>query len=324
MNFNNCTALLAGFAFALGSTACLAQDYPAKPVRMIVAYPAGSGIDSSARFFAAKFAPLLGQTVFVENRPGASGIVGTEAAAKAAPDGYTLYMTAVTPILMLPYLVAKLPYDINRDFVPITVIGVSQTGIMVNQSLAAKDVRELIELSKKEPLNAATVGVGSNLHLYGEWFSSLTGARFTYIAYNTAAPLNDLVAGHTQVMFDALAAAVGLVKSGKLKMLAITGKARQPAFPDVPTFAEYGLGEFEPLAWGGLLAPAGTPAAIVTRLGTAAAAASKTPEMIERYRLAGGEAVGSTPEESAAFIKAEQAKWAKVIKATGVRLDKVD
>ena len=320
MQLAKCTCSFACFAvLALGSMLALAQDYPAKPVRMIVAYPAGSGIDSSARFFAAKFAPLLGQTVYVENRPGASGIVGTEAAAKAAPDGYTLYMTAVTPILLLPYLVAKLPYDINRDFVPITVVGVSQTGIMVNPSLPAKDLRELIELSKKEPLNAATVGVGSNLHLYGEWFSSLTGARFTYIAYNTAAPLNDLVAGHTQVMFDALAAAVGLVKSGKLKLLALTGKARQPAFPDVPTFAEYGLGEFEPLAWGGLLAPAGTPAAIVERLNRELVRIVNLPDVRAKLVGMGNDIVGNSPAAFAAEIRADVARWGPVMHAAGIR-----
>jgi len=288
---------------------------------MIVAFPAGSGIDASTRFFAAKMTPLLGQAVYVENRPGASGVVGTEAAAKAAPDGYTLYMTPVTPVVMLPYLYSKLPYDMERDFVPISLIGVSQTGIMVTPSLPAKNIQDLIDLSRKEPLNAATVGVGSNLHLYGEWFAALTGAKFKYIAYNTAAPLNDLVAGHTQVMFDALSAAVGLVRSGKLRLIAITGKSRHPALPDVPTFAESGLAEFEPLAWGGLLAPAGTPQAIVARLGTAAATAAKSPEMVERYRMAGGEAVGSTPAEFATFIKSERAKWSKVIKATGIKLD---
>ena len=323
MNLANRGLIVLALALCAGPVplAALAQEYPTKPVRMIVAFPAGSGIDASTRFFAAKMTPLLGQAVYVENRPGASGVVGTEAAAKAAPDGYTLYMTPVTPVVMLPYLYSKLPYDMERDFVPISLIGVSQTGIMVTPSLPAKNIQDLIDLSRKEPLNAATVGVGSNLHLYGEWFAALTGAKFKYIAYNTAAPLNDLVAGHTQVMFDALSAAVGLVRSGKLRLIAITGKSRHPALPDVPTFAESGLAEFEPLAWGGLLAPAGTPQAIVARLGTAAATAAKSPEMVERYRMAGGEAVGSTPAEFATFIKSERAKWSKVIKATGIKLD---
>ena len=323
MNAANTKVLMLALAMVTGlaPVKIAAQDYPAKPIRMIVAFPAGSGIDASTRFFAAKLTPLIGQAVFVENRPGASGIVGTEAAAKAAPDGYTLYMTPVTPAVMLPYLYSKLPYDMERDFVPISLVGVSQTGIMVHPSLPAKNAQELTALSRKEPLNAATVGVGSNLQLYGEWFASLTGASFKYIAYNTAAPLNDLVAGHTQVMFDALSAAIGLVKSGKLRLLGITGKARHPALPDVPTFAEQGLAQFEPLAWGGLLAPAGTPQAIVARLGAAAATAAKSPEMVERYRMVGGEAVGSTPAEFAAFIKSEQAKWSKVIRATGIKLD---
>ncbi len=321
MRLKACITAALALAIGLPALQGFAQDYPSRPIRMIVAFPAGSGIDASTRFFAAKMGPLIGQTVFVENRPGASGVVGTEAAAKAPPDGYTLYMTPVTPVVMLPYLMSKLPFDLDRDFVPISLVGVSQTAIMAHPSLAANTVQELVALSKKTPINVATVGVGSNHHLYGEWLARLTGAQFNYIAYNTAAPLNDLVAGHTQIMIDALSAAVGLVRGGKLKLLAMTGKARHPAFPDVPTFAEAGLGEYEPLAWGGLLAPAGTPQPIVAKLGSVAATVGKLPEMVERYRNAGGEAVGSTPAEFAAFIKSEQAKWSKVIKETGIRLD---
>lgn len=296
-----------------------AQEFPTKPIRIIVSFPAGSGIDASTRLIAAKLTPLLGQTVFVENRPGASGAIGAEAAAKAPPDGYTLFNMPVTT-LMVEYLHSNLPYNVARDFVAVSLIGVSQTGILANPSLPAKDVKELITLSKKDPLNVATVGVGSNHHLYGEWFAALTGAKLNFIAYNTSAPLNDLVAGQTQVMFDALSAAVGLVQGGKLKLLAITGKSRHPSFPDVPTFAESNLGEYEPLAWGGLLAPTGTPDAIVTRLGAAAATAAKSPDVVARYRRAGGEAVGSTPAEFAAFIKSEQAKWSRVIKAANIQL----
>jgi tripartite-type tricarboxylate transporter receptor subunit TctC len=314
-------ALILALHTGLAAAPALAQEFPAKPIRLIVAFPAGSGIDSSTRLLAAKLTALLGQSVIVENRPGASGIIGTEAAAKSPADGYTLYMSPPTPAVMMPFLYSRLPYDMERDFSPISLIGVSQTGILANPSVAAANVGELIALSKKEILNAATAGVGSNHHLYGEWFASMTGARINFIAYNTAAPINDVVAGHVQLMFDALSAFAGLVKSGKLKLLAITGKSRHPAFPDVPTFAESGYPEFEPLAWGGVFAPAGTPQAIIDRLGAAASAAAKSPDVVERYRAAGGEAIGSTPAEFNAFLKVERAKWSKVIKAAGVKLD---
>jgi tripartite-type tricarboxylate transporter receptor subunit TctC len=314
-------ALGLAFLSCVAAPPGLAQDFPSKPIRLIVAFPAGSGVDSSTRVLAAKLTPLLGQPVVVENRPGASGIIGTEAAAKSAPDGYTLYMSPPTPAVMMPFLYSKLPYDMERDFTPVSLIGVSQTGILANPALPASNVAELVALTKKEALNAATAGVGSNHHLYGAWFAAMTGARVNFIAYNTAAPINDVVAGHVPLMFDALSAFVGMVKSGKLKLLAITGKSRHPAFPDVPTFAESGFPEFEPLAWSGLLAPAGTPQPIIERIAAAAAAVAKSPDVVERYRNAGGEAIGSTPAQFDVFLKAERAKWSKVIKAAGIRLD---
>lgn len=319
ISYWHCAALL--LCASVAPSPAVAQDFPSKPIRMIVAFPAGSGVDSSTRLLAAKITPLLGQPVLVENRPGASGIIGTEAAAKSAPDGYTLYMSPPTPAVMMPFLYAKLPYDMERDFAPVSLIGISQTGILANPTLPANSVAELIALTKRETLNAATAGVGSNHHLYGEWFVNMTGAKVNFIAYNTAAPINDVVAGHVPLMFDALSAFTGMVKSGKLKLLAITGKARHFAFPDVPTFAESGYPEFEPLAWSGVLTPTGTPRLVIERIAGAAAAAAKSPDMVERYRASGGEAVGSTPAEFGAFLKSERNKWSKVIKAAGVTLD---
>ena len=313
--------LTAVLVSCLAALPALAQEFPAKPVRMIVAFPAGSGVDSSTRILAAKITPLLGQPVVVENRPGASGIIGTEAAAKSAPDGYTLYMSPPTPAVMMPFLYSKLPYDMERDFAPVSLIGVSQTGILANPALPANNVAELVALTKKEALNAATAGVGSNHHLYGAWFAAMTGARVNFIAYNTAAPINDVVAGHVPLMFDALSAFAGMVKSGKLKLLAITGKSRHPAFPDVPKFAESGFPEFEPLAWSGVLVPAGTPRPVIERIAAACATAARSPDVVERYRAAGGQALGTGPAEFGEFLKSERAKWSKVIKAAGVKLD---
>ena len=297
-----------------------AQSYPSKPIRIIVAFPAGSGVDASTRFFTGKMSPLLGQSIVVENRPGASGVVGTEAAAKATPDGYTIFMAPPTTV-MLPYLYSKVPYNVERDFDAVSLLNVSNAAIMAHPSVAAKDALELISLSKKAPINVATVGVGSNNHLYGAWFALLTGANLNFIAYNTAAPLNDLVAGHVQVMFDALSAAVGLVNSGKLKVLAITGKSRHPSFPNVPTFSELNIPDYEPLTWSGILAPAGTPNAIVNQLSTVATSVARSPEAIERYRMVGGQSMGSTPAEFAAFLKSEEEKWSKVISSLNIHLD---
>ena len=294
--------------------------YPSKPIRIIVAFPAGSGVDASTRFFAGKMSQLMGQSIVVENRPGASGVVGTEAAAKATPDGYAMFMAPPTTV-MLPYLYSKVPYNVARDFDAVSLLNVSNAGIIAHPSVAAKDALELISLSKKAPLNAATVGVGSNHHLYGAWFALLTGANVNFIAYNTAAPLNDLVAGHTQVMFDALSAAVGLVNSGKLKVLAMTGKSRHHSFPNVPTFSELNIPDYEPLTWSGILVPAGTPTAIVNQLSSVAATVARSPDAIERYRMVGGEALGSTPAEFSAFLRAEEAKWSKVIKSLNIHLD---
>ena len=319
----NWLALFTACALPFAASPAFAQDYPNKSIRIIVPFPAGTGPDANARQIAAKMGPALGQTVVIENRPGAAGQIGTDAAAKAAPDGYTLYMGFTSTISIQPYVYSKLPYNAERDFAPVSLVGVLRTGMIAHPSVPAKDAREFIALSKAQPdlLNAATQGIGTYSHLSGEWFATVSGAKMKFIAYNTSSPYADLMAGQVQVMFDGMPAAVGNIKAGKLKVLAISGKTRHPTFPDVPTFTEMGIPDFEPVAWLGLFAPAGTPQAILDKVGAAVAQGVKAPDFIEQWRTFGGDPVGSTPAEFSAFIKADQAKWSAVIKRAGVKLD---
>ena len=316
---------LAGLALlvALVPGTTLAQDYPNKAVRIIVPFPAGTGPDANARQIAAKMGPALGQAVVIENRPGAAGQIGTDYAAKSTPDGYTLYMGFTSTISIQPYVYSKLPYNAERDFAPVSLVGVLRTGMMAHPSVPAKDGRELIALAKAQPdlLNAATQGIGTYSHLSGEWFTNVSGAKMKFIAYNTNSPYADLMAGQVQLMFDGMPAAVGNIKAGKLKVLAISGATRHTNFPDVPTFTELGMAEFEPVAWLGLFAPAGTPQAILNKVGAAVAQGVKAPDFIEQWRSFGGDPVGSTPAEFSAFIKTDQARWKAVISRAGVKLD---
>jgi len=314
---------VAACATLLIATSTMAQDYPNKPIRVIAPFPAGSGPDVNAREMAGKLTPLLGQTVIVENRPGAAGAIGTEAAAKATPDGYTLYIGTTSTMSIVPYIYTKLNFNAERDFVPVSLMGVLNTGLIAHPSVSAANGRELIAQAKARPeaLAAATQGIGTYFHLAGEWFNSAAGTSIRFIPYNTSSPYNDLLAGQVQLMFDALPAAIGNVKAGKLKVLAITGKARHPALPDVPTFTEAGLTDYEPLAWQGLFAPAGTPKAVVDKLGAAMAQVGKSPDLVEKWRSYGGELLGTSPAEFAAFLKTDQARWSAVVKRAGVKLD---
>ena len=309
---------------ALGLTSPVAaQDYPAKPVRIIAPFPAGSGPDVNTRELAAKLAPAIGGTVIVENRPGASGTIGTEAGAKAQPDGYTLVIGSTSTISIVPYVFTKLNYN-TADLVPISLLGVLQTGLIANPSVPAANAKELIALAKAKPgtVNVANQGVGSYSHLASEWFAFASGTNLKFIPYATTSVYGDLVGNQIQLMFDGLPAAVGNIKSGKLKLLAITGKARHPTFPDTPTFAEAGLpADYEPLAWQGLFAPPGTPKAIIDKLGAGMAQVGKAADLAEKWRSYGGELLGSSPAEFSAFVKTDQARWSAVVKRANVKLD---
>ena len=300
-----------------------AQEYPSRPVRILVPFAAGTGPDTNARQIAPKMQAALGQSVVVENRPGAAGQIGTDLAAKSAPDGYTLYMGFTSTLSIQPFVYAKLPYDAERDFVPVSLVGSLRTGLIAHPSVKAADAKALIALAKAQPesLSAATQGIGTYSHLAGEWFASLTGAPIRFVPYNTSSPYADLLAGTMQLMFDGLPAAIGNVKSGKLKLLAVTGSGRHPLFPDVPTFAELGLPEYQPVAWIGLFAPAGTPAPIREKLAAAVAAGAKAPDFVELWRGFAADPSGSTPAEFGAFLKADRERWAAVVKKAGVKID---
>jgi tripartite-type tricarboxylate transporter receptor subunit TctC len=303
--------------------AALAQDYPNRAVRIIVPFPAGTGPDTNARQIAAKMQPVLGQPVVVENRPGAAGQIGTDLAAKSAPDGYTLYMGFTSTISIQPYVYAKLPYNAERDFEPVSLVGTLRSGLLAHPSVKASDVKSLVAAARAQPdsLNAATQGVGTYSHLAGEWFNAATGTKLRFVPYNTSSPYADLLAGTMQLMFDAMPAAIGNIRAGKLKVLAVTGEGRHPSFPDVPTFAELGMADYQPIAWIGLFAPAGTPAAVQEKLAAAVAAGARDPEFVTLWRSFGGDPAGSTPAEFKAFIKADQARWSTVVRQAGVKLD---
>jgi tripartite-type tricarboxylate transporter receptor subunit TctC len=317
---------LAMLALALVSAfpAQAQSDYPNKPVRIIAPFPTGSGPDVNTREIAAELAKVLGQSVVIENRPGASTMIGMEAGAKAAPDGYTLVMGSTTALSVVPYLYSKVPYNAEKDFAPISLVGLLNTALTANAHVPAKDAKEAIALLKSKPegLVAATQGVGSYSHLSGEWFAAGSGTKIKFVPYNTSSPYTDVVGGQVNMIFDALPAAIGNVKAGKLKILALTGSSRHPAFPDVPTFAEAGVADYSPTAWIGLLAPAGTPQPIVDKLGAAMQkAAAQNPALIEKWRSYGGELKAMTPTEFAAFIKSDNAKWGAAIRKAGIKLD---
>ena len=300
-----------------------AQEYPNKPIKIIAPFPVGTGPDANTREIALELTKVLGQTVVVENRPGAANMIGMEVGAKAAPDGYTLVMGSTTSLSVVPHLYSKVPYKAS-DFVPISVVGLLNTALTAHPNVSEKNARELIERLKKQPdsLVAATSGVGSYSHLAGEWFAANAGVKINFVPYNTTSPYSDLVAGQVNVIFDALPAAIGNVKAGKLKILALTGKTRHPNFPDVPTFAEAGLPDYSPTAWIGLFAPAGTPAPIVAKLSDAMQkAAVQNPELMAKWRSYGGELKAQTPSEFSAFLKTDNQLWGQAIRGAGIKLD---
>ena len=316
--------LALGSGLLLGSSTRMAQaqDYPNKPVRVIVPFPAGTGLDVDSRFFTSRLSALLGQTFIIENKHGAAGTIGTDYASKAAPDGYTLYMGSTSALSYIPQLYTKLNYKLS-DFTAVSQLALLQGAMIANPSVAAKNAAELVALSKAKPgsIRAATQGVGSFSHMVGEWFAATTGASIEFIPYNTSSPFASVLANDTQIIFDALPASMGNIAAGKLKALAITGKARHTLLPDVPTYREAGMPAFDPFTWFGLMAPTGTPPAFIERISAACAQVAKMPESIERYKAYCGEPVGNTPAEFNALIRAEQAKWIPVVQRTGLKLD---
>lgn len=308
--------LLAGLA-----APALAQPWPAKPVRLIVPFAPGGSTDIVARTVAARLAEQWGQSVVVDNRAGGGTVIGTELVAKSPPDGYT-FLVVPAPFTINPSLLAKLPYDALADFTPVTLINTTPLVVVVNPSVPARTVRELIALARANPgkLNFGSSGTGGSNHLAGELFNAMAGVRMVHVPYKGNAPaLTDLAGGHVDVVFNGLTSAITLIKAGRIRALAITSARRSDVLPDLPTVDEAGLRGFEAGAWNGLAGPARTPAEIVRRVQADVARTLASPELRERLRAEGSDPVGSSPEEFAKFIREEIDKWAKVVKFAKVR-----
>jgi tripartite-type tricarboxylate transporter receptor subunit TctC len=296
------------------------QIFPLKPVRLIVTYPAGGSADTLARFLGQQLSETWSQQLVVDNRPGANGIVGTDAAAKAPPDGYTLYLATDGPISINPSLYANLPYDWRRDFAPVTLLAVLNQVLVVPASLPVQNVPELIALAKQRPgqLNYASIGIGSSPHLGAELFKSLAGVEMTHIPYKGAGQtVTALLTGEASMLFTSEQTAAPHVKSGKLRALATTAKKRSIVFPDVPTVAESGLPEFEMRIWFALFAPAGTPDALLKKLNADFGVALQAARdgLIAR----GYDPQASTPEELRTLVQDDQDRWAALVRKAGIR-----
>jgi tripartite-type tricarboxylate transporter receptor subunit TctC len=302
--------------------AALAQTYPNRTIRIVVPLAAGGTNDIIARLIAEKLTETLKASVIVENRPGgAGGTVGADTVAKADPDGYTLLLASTATLAINPSLYAKLPYDPQRDFEPISVIGTSPLILVVNTSLPAKDVGELITLLRAKPgdYSYASAGKGTPLHLVAELFATQTGTQIVHVPYRGAAPaVTDLLAGHVHLIFDNLPSVLPHIQSGTLRPLLVTGSRRLPQIPDTPTVVEAGLSGAEAVSWFALAAPKGTPPEIVGKLSNAVRAIAKSPAVSERLVGLGTEPWGSTPDEMKAHVVSETAKWARIVKEAGV------
>jgi len=313
---------IAGLAFFSG--AAFGQAYPAKPIRMIVPFPAGGGSDTMGRVVGQKLGERLGQQIVVENRPGAGGSIGAEMVAKAAPDGYTLLLGSTSEIAQYPNVNPKITYNPQRDFAPISLVGNVPLILVAHPSLPVKTVKELVALAKSRPgaINFSSAGNGSTTHLAVELLILTTRIKMTHVPYKGSAPaVVDLVAGNVQVGIPTLPAALPFVKAGRLMALAISTAKRAPAMPTVPTMQEAGVDRYDTALWTGILAPAGTPNAILLRLQSEIANIIRLPDVEEVLAKQGAEPASSTPEQFSAFIKSELAKWAKVVKESGVRID---
>jgi len=301
-----------------------AQDYPTRPITLVVPYAAGGGNDVMARTVADTMSRELGQQIVVENRAGAGGTIATRQVAKSAPDGYTLVIGGTGTLAVNPTLYSNVGYDPRKDFAPVGLIGTSALIVLVHPSVPATSIPELIALAKKEPgkLNYASAGVGSGIHLGTVLFEHMADVKLTHVPYRGTGPaLTDLLGGHVAIYFSSLPSAVGIVKDGKVRALGVTGSKRSPVFPDVPTVAEAGLAGYEAVLHYGIAAPAGTPRAIVDKLNAALRTAVAAPETQQRMATEGTEPLASTPEEYAADIDREETKWSALVRQSGAKAE---
>jgi len=317
-------------SFGRGALACAAlifsaftgaQSYPVKPVRFIAPFVAGGPTDIQARMLGEKLGQRLGQQVIIDNRGGAGGNIGMELTVKSPPDGYTIVIATVGTWAVNPYLY-KLPFDVVKDFAPITQVSTSPGALVVHPSVPVKNVKELIALAKKRPgeLNYGSSGVGGFGHISGELFDLMTGTKMTHVPYKSSAPsLTDLVAGNIQVLFNNLISTTPFIKAGRVRALATTGAKRPAALPDIPTLEESGLKGYENSSWSAVAAPAGTPPAIIGRLHKEFVEILRMPDIKKRHDEVGAEIIASTPEQFHAYLKSELVKFEKLVKAAGIK-----
>ena len=310
-------------ALAFGAAPALAQDYPNRPIKVIVPFSPGGAVDGPMRVIAQELSKRLGQQVVVENRPGAGATIGTEAVAKSAPDGYTLLLASQTNAISAS-LYKNLTYDPIEDFAPISLLGREPGVVVVNPSVPAKTLAEFVSYVKANPgkVDYASSGNGSGQHLFAALLAMRAGLKMNHVPYRGSGQATaDLLGGQVQMAIPGTAGMVGHIRNGKLRPLAVTGATRSPQLPDVPTMIESGYPDFEAYVWMGLLAPKGTPQAIIDRLYREVVAALASPEVKSHMATAGIEAVGSTPAEFGTFFRRERDLWAKVVKDTGAKID---
>ena len=314
--------LIAGLTLAALCSVAVAQTYPTKTVRMVVGYPPGGPTDVLARIVSQKLTQAWGQQVIVDNRPGASGMIGAEFTARAAPDGYTLLMVPVT-YAVTPSLFSKMTYDVEKDLAPVAQVAAAPFILVVHPTLPVKTVKDLITLARSRPgqLNFASASTGGMPHLAGELFNSMTGVKMVHIPYKGAAPATtDLLSGQVTLMFNNMLSAMPQVKAGRLRAVAVTSLQRSNAAPELPTIAETVPG-YEANGWYGAFAPAATPKDLINRVNAEMNRIMKMPDVTQRLAGDGVEAVGTTPEQFGAYLKQEIAKWGKVVKASGAKAD---
>lgn len=317
-------AVAAPSAHAQTASTGAGQLYPVKPIKMIIPFPAGGPTDILGRLIGQKLGEIWGQNVVIDNRPGGGGLIGGQLAAKSPPDGYTLYLGGITTLVLAMYVHKSLPYDAQRDFLPVTQTTFQPLLLMAHPTLPAKTVKEFIHLARARPgeINYATSGPGGTGHLAGELLRSMTRIHIVHVPYRGAPPaINDLIAGQVQSMFGSMLAVAPHVRSGKIHAIAVTGPRRSAALPEVPTFAEGGMPHYDASTWNGIMVPAGTTRAIIERLQVEIAKILRTPNTLDRLAGDGAIAVGSTPEEFAAYIKAEHVKWSKVVREANIRVE---
>lgn len=314
--------LMTGLMLA-NTQAQTAPGYPNKPIRFIVPYSSGGSTSHVARIVAAKLAESWGQQVLVDNKPGANTVIGSEALVRSAPDGYTISLAASTHTTV-PHLMSNLPYDPIKDFTPVAGMVTTQLVLVLNPSVPAKNLKEFIALAKAKPneLNFAAVGTGSSTHLAGEVFKSVAGVKMQHVPYKGTAPaLTDLIGGQIQLNFDTPVTSIPHIQSGRLRAIAITGKNRLPTLPDVPTFAEAGLPEYDFQIWMGVLAPAGTPKDIVDKLAAEIGRILAMPDVKQQLSAQGLDVSYRPPEQFGALIRADLDRFGNVIKAAGIKIE---